>query len=452
MEHTNKDTTNNYNRKQRHYNLQKNGDYKLIPQYIKNITINNNVCNKEHNVKSPKNGNTRISRIIVKKPSFSKDISDDNLVGGILSSLFSMNKNAIDENIVTIPNKDMKDLKQQQVNEFRENVDFSELLYIDEVPETLDDLLELVDIAKIKYDKSKNYNIDLKALDKSYEPLCKLKKMVGLEGVKKKIVDIVLFYLQRLDVRNFDLLHTIIDGAPGTGKTEIAQIYSELLVSLGILSKNIFKKAKKHDLIGGYLGHTAMKTNKLLEEVKGGVLFIDEIYSFGSSEGKDSKDIYSKEFVDLLMQFMSENKSDFVLVVAGYKDDIRKFFLSMNDGLERRFPIHLSIDEYSPSEMRDIFIKKVDEQKWKFPLEKMDSEFYTDFFTKNKEYFKFFGGDMENLFTKCKHAHSRNLIRDHTKIHRVIDKKDFMDGFELFKSNPEINERKNTDKFMAYYL
>ena len=335
--------------------------------------------------------------------------------------------------------------------------------FIEEVPKTLEDLLHLVEIMDEKYLKSVGeakdtkeakdvkdavlYNVDLGRLKKIAPALCELRAMVGLEAVKNQIVDIVLYYLQRLEVENVDMLHTIIDGAPGTGKTEIAHIYCKILSGLGILSKGTFRKAKKHDLIGGYLGQTALKTAKVLEEARGGVLFIDEIYSFGNSEGKEGRDIYTKECVDLLMEHMSEHKSDFVLVVAGYKSDIQKFFLTMNDGLERRFPIHLSIEKYSSEEMRLIFLKKAREYQW----ELAEDAIPRDFFEKNDVYFKHFGGDMETLLSKCKYAHSRNLLADHGKKHRVLCRKDFEDGFALYSANPQVKERSVRPVYLGMY-
>ena len=145
---------------------------------------------------------------------------------------------------------------------------------------------------------------------------------------------------------------------------------------------------------------------------------------------------------------MSENKSDFVLVVAGYKEDIQRFFLTMNDGLERRFPIHLSIGEYTPDEMKQIFIKKVNEMKWCLA----ENSIPDDFFKENKDYFKYYGGDMEMLLSKCKYSHSRNLVENNDKIHRLLDKNDFLDGFELYKKNPEIEARKKSTKYLSFYL
>jgi SpoVK/Ycf46/Vps4 family AAA+-type ATPase len=448
----------------------------LVPQYNKYISIFNNntpkaglLANNQRELQPNPTMTSipKITKIVVKRPNNAdndniESINDDNIISNLISNILSGNSSLpIEHNYnfkSSILNKSQILNPNQNTNKTIEEIiipkiDYDNMIFLDEKPKNIDDLLIIIHNIGNKYSLDKYYNLDIIRLNNIKNPLIKLSKMIGLDEVKSRIVDIILYYLQRLDIKNYDLLHTIIDGAPGTGKTEIAHIYSEILVGLGILSKNTFKTAKKNDFIGGYLGHTAMKTMKLLEEVKGGVLFIDEIYSFGNGDGKDGKDIYAKEFVDLLMQYMSENKGDFVLVVAGYKNDIKRFFLSMNDGLERRFPIHLSIGEYSPLEMYKIFLKKVEELKWSLINENDDdTAFYIKFFEDNKEYFKFFGGDMEVLLTKCKYAHSRNLLEDHSKKHRIITINDFNNGFVLFKQNPEIEERKLSGKYLSYFI
>ena len=458
----------------------------LVPQYNKYISIFNsnypnqnsvlNIHDKEKeisNVPIPKKTQSipnivpKITRIVVKRPNnLENDIdnsanNDDDIINSIISNILSGNSSIpFDEklnlnfnNLLNKNTKNNENSNKQTDEVVIPNIDYENMLFIDEKPKNIEDLLFIINKIGNEYLLDKYYNLDMKRLNNIKNPLLKLSKMIGLEGIKSKIVDIILYYLQRLDIKNYDLLHTIIDGAPGTGKTEIAHIYSEILMGLGILSKNTFKTAKKNDFIGGYLGQTALKTMKLLEEVKGGVLFIDEIYSIGNGDGKEGKDIYAKEFVDLLMQYMSENKGDFVLVVAGYKNDIKRFFLSMNDGLERRFPIHLSIGEYSSLEMYKIFLKKVEELKWTLLNDsKSIEEYYIHFFEDNKEYFKYYGGDMEVLLTKCKYAHSRNLLEDHSKKHRIITQEDFHNGFLLFKQNPEIEERKLSPKYLSYFI
>jgi SpoVK/Ycf46/Vps4 family AAA+-type ATPase len=120
------------------------------------------------------------------------------------------------------------------------------------------------------------------------------------------------------------LLHTVIEGEPGTGKTELAEKIGKVYLKLGILKNDIFKKVKRSDLIAGYLGQTAIKTARLIEECKGGVLFIDEAYSLGNAEGKDGRDSFSKECIDVLNQSLTENKNNFVCIIAGYKEDLEK--------------------------------------------------------------------------------------------------------------------------------
>jgi len=467
---------NRNNKKQKYHELNSNDKYVLIPQNNKYINIYHNhpilttppllppqldLFGKttKDTPPAPAPAHVNKTRIILRKQPLSsakadgvggKQNNEDEFIGNLFNSLFSGISGNSTAGLDIFKSFDTKPAKKEP-NESEiviPSIDFEKMKFIDEKPKTLDDLIELIPLIDTKYNLEDLYNFDLKKLKGLSIPLQKLKKMVGLYEIKDKIIDIILYYAQRLDIKNCDMLHTIIDGPPGSGKTEIAHIYSEILASLGVLSRGTFRKAKKHDLIGGYLGHTAMKTSKLLEETKGGVLFIDEIYSLGNSDGKEGKDIYAKECVDLIMEFMSENKNDFVLVVAGYKDDIKRFFLSMNDGLERRFPIHLSVGEYTPEEMGAIFLKKVDELKWNIT----DDAIPDDFFKENKDYFKFYGGDMEMLLSKCKYAHSRNLVQNNQKKHRLLDKNDILDGFQIYIKNPEIEERKKSAKYLSFYL
>jgi hypothetical protein len=97
--------------------------------------------------------------------------------------------------------------------------------------------------------------------------------------------------------------------------------------------------------------------------------------------------------------------------------------------------------------MRDIFFKKVGDLKWEITPNAID----VVFFEKERDYFKFFGGDMETLLSKCKYSHSRNLLSDHSKIHRLLTADDIRDGFELFKKNPEIAARKNMNIMQHLY-
>ena len=313
---------------------------------------------------------------------------------------------------------------------------------------SLDDLIQLGLDYGTKYSVDKEYNINLKTISELVDPLKNLNKLIGLKPIKKQIVELILFYTLNLDDKNQDLLHTVIEGEPGTGKTELAQALSKVYLKMGILTKDVFTKVRVSDLKGEYLGHSAAKTQKILEDTVGGVLFIDEAYSLGNSEGKHSKDVYSKEIIDLINQWLTEHKNDFICIIAGYKEDLKNSFFSFNDGLERRFPIRFSIEGYDSAELKDIFFKKVLENGWSIfedALTEKDIE-------NNKEYFKFNGGDMEVLFTKCKIAHAKNLLKIKDKPKKILDIEDIEEGIKLFKQNPNVNERKESDNKTTNYM
>jgi SpoVK/Ycf46/Vps4 family AAA+-type ATPase len=370
------------------------------------------------------------------------------LYPGLNPSLYPSLNPSLNPNLKT--NIDMSEFIKDYVNKkINEKPDVKDFKWLEIEIKSLEDLIELSKNYGIKYSKDYEYQVDLELLSKMTEELESLNKMIGLTGVKNQIVDLILFYALKLDNKNYDLLHTVIEGEPGTGKTELAEKLAKIYLKMGILKKNIFKKVRRSDLIAGYLGQTAIKTEKVLEECKGGVLFIDEAYSLGNSEGKDGKDSFSKECMDMINQWLTENKSDFVCIIAGYKDDLNKSFFSYNCGLERRFPIRFSIDTYSDDELRKIFIKKIKEQEWDWDI---DSTNLISIIKSNRKYFKFNGGDMEVLFAKCKIAHSKNLLKEKDKKKKVLTEKDIFEGIKIFLENSEIKKRSNNSLMSSIYI
>jgi SpoVK/Ycf46/Vps4 family AAA+-type ATPase len=310
----------------------------------------------------------------------------------------------------------------------------------------IDNLLDLIEFSKkidVDYIITSDieYNIDLQMLKNLLPDMINLNNMIGQQKIKDQVANLILYFSLHLNKKEDDLLHTIIDGEPGTGKTEFAQKIAKIYLKMGVLKRDIFKKVKRSDLIAGYLGQTALKTKDILDEVKGGVLFIDEAYSLGNNSGKDSGDSYSKECIDLLNQSLTEmrDKPDdyFIMIVAGYKEDLKKSFFGVNDGLERRFSINFSMESYSSSDLVKIFIKKVKDNYWDILEDAIDEKFIED----NKQYFKYHGGDMELLFMKCKVAHSKNLIRGKNDNKSVLNKNDILDGMKIFIENSNVRER-----------
>ena len=243
-------------------------------------------------------------------------------------------------------------------SKYFDGVNDDDLIPINKELNSIDDLIELG--KTYKKDDKKKYTLDMVVLNKLVEPLENLKKMVGMKSVKETIVNLILYNIQNFEKRNSSMLHTIIEGSPGTGKTEVAKIIADIYLKMGILKNDKFKSVKRNDLVGQYLGHTANKTQEVINSIKGGVLFIDEAYSLGNPEGRDS---YSKECIDIINQNLSEGKCDFVCIIAGYPDALKNSFFSYNQGLERRFPYRFKIDDYDEKELCDIFIKIVKENK-----------------------------------------------------------------------------------------
>ena len=303
--------------------------------------------------------------------------------------------------------------------------------------ETLEDLIHLGKKVgtEFKLEPHIEYNIDLAMIRDLLPEMEDLNNMIGQDEFKKQVVTLILYYSMRLNRKNDDLLHTAIYGEPGIGKTEFAQKLAKIYLKMGVLRNNIFRKVRRGDLIAGFLGQTSLKTAEVLNSVRGGVLFIDEAYSIGNSSGKDTQDSYSKECLDLINQSLTEMREGddkyFILMIAGYKDELKRNFFGMNDGLERRFSIHFTMEPYNAKEMVDIFTKKVLESGWGIERGALTEEFMTEHY----ECFKFFGGDMELLFVKCKIAHSKNLLAGKSKIKRCISVMDVKDGFALFMKN-----------------
>ena len=332
----------------------------------------------------------------------------------------------------------------QHISSYFDNIKEDDLVILDKSVNTIDDIIAL---GKIYNPLSKTkYTLNLEILNKLIEPLEKLKLMIGMNDIKKTIVDLILYNIQDFETGNSSMLHTIIEGSPGTGKTEVAKIIGEIYLKMGILKKDIFKSVKRTDLIGQYLGHTADKTQRIIDEAKGGVLFIDEAYSLGNPDGKDS---YSKECIDILNQNLSEEKCNFVCVIAGYADELKKSFFSYNIGLERRFPYRFRIKDYTNEELRDIFNKIVGEHKWMF----MDGFIpETIFFEKNKSYFKYFGGDLENYFNCCRVAHARRAMTIKPADKKKLTEEDLENGIKFFIQNDEIKKRKENEVRSDMYM
>jgi len=307
---------------------------------------------------------------------------------------------------------------------------------IDVEIDTLSDILLLLEKYECKPDIE--YNVDLHLLHNIKDELVQINNMIGMEKMKKSILDQLLYFIQNLHQgKTSEFKHTVITGPPGTGKTEIAKIIGAMYSKIGILKKNFFKKVTRSDLVAGYLGQTAIKTKKVIDECLGGVLFIDEAYALANFSDNDS---YSKECVDTLCEALSDHKDNLMVIIAGYEEELDKNFFPANRGLESRFIWRFNMDDYNAKEMMEIFKKKVIENEWSFFDE---SQIKERWFSDKKQDFKNFGRDMELLLTYVKIKHGRRIFGKSVDLKKKITIEDMNAGYEMFSNNKKKENKMN---------
>lgn len=288
-----------------------------------------------------------------------------------------------------------------------------------------------------KYDeeykpRKKRFNLNLRVLADMVESLEELSAMIGMEKIKSVIFDKIILFLQGLDNKNQDYQHIAIYGGPGMGKTHVSKLIGKIYAKMGILSKGDFKEIKLTDLKSGYVGQSELKTQKLLDDAQGCVLFFDEAYSLGSEDKIDS---YSQSILDLINLYLDKYKNDFILIIAGYKEDLNNRFFRGNQGLKSRFGLFLELDEYTGNELKEIFIKNVKDYSWNIKEDDIKSALFEE----NKTCFKYFGRDIANLFSKCKIAHAKRILNSHSSERKIITKEDLQNGFDIYKAELDID-------------
>ena len=191
-------------------------------------------------------------------------------------------------------------------------------------------------------------------------------ELIGLVPVKTRIREISALLLidrlrQKLGLTGSNPgLHMSFTGSPGTGKTTVALKMADILYKLDYSRKGHLMTVTRDDLVGQYIGHTAPKTKEILKKAMGGVLFIDEAYYLYKP---DNERDYGSEAIEILLQVMENQRDDLVIIFAGYKDRMDKFYES-NPGLASRITNHVHFPDYAPDELRQIGINMIEEQQY----------------------------------------------------------------------------------------
>ena len=271
------------------------------------------------------------------------------------------------------------------------------------------------------------------------DPFEELNSLVGLEDVKKEVeslANIVKIQKQReaKGLKNTSMsYHCVFSGSPGTGKTTVARILARIYKDLGVLKSGHLVETDRSGLIAEYVGQTGPKTNALIDSALGGVLFIDEAYALLDGKGGG----YGDEAIATLLKRMEDNRDNLVVIVAGYKDEMKKFIAS-NPGLESRFTRYIDFPDYDGESLYKIFMMRAN--KYKYVLDP-DADAYLqqvlDYVVANKT--KHFGNAryVRNLFEMCT-TQQANRLGSKTNITETelcqITKEDIEKAYKLVRN------------------
>jgi len=196
-------------------------------------------------------------------------------------------------------------------------------------------------------------------------------ELIGLRPVKNRIREISALLLidklrQKVGLASTSPgLHMSFTGSPGTGKTTVALRMADILYKLGYSKKGHLITVTRDDLVGQYIGHTAPKTKEILKKAMGGILFIDEAYYLYKP---DNERDYGAEAIEILLQVMENQREELVVILAGYKDKMEKFYES-NPGLSSRIANHVDFPDYTEDELLQIGIMMLEEQQYQLTRE-----------------------------------------------------------------------------------
>jgi len=300
------------------------------------------------------------------------------------------------------------------------------------VPKTLTELVELAKLSKLK-----NYK-DCQKLGACFEHLKKIDALVGMKSAKAFILDRMLSLLQKDQIQGDNpvyLRHLVISAKPGSGKTTLVQLLAKLFAAVGDNRKANIVYATPDMMIGKFLGHTVAQTVNVIKSAYGGVLLIDEFQSFSDGRNSNSSDPFSKQCLDTLVREMDRNGDKFMVIAAGYEQEMKRDVFPINPGLQRRFDTWLKLEKYSPAELQQIFLLKLTQTGLSYEDDFAEKTF--PFFTdkKNEKVFESAGGAMEVLANKTKAIHMRTMFGKNAIQKGIVSISDMSEAFEILQKN-----------------
>lgn len=264
--------------------------------------------------------------------------------------------------------------EEQMLDEIQESIRRTELVFADNPVLKTDPIKSLSDeannAAAVQTETQAQEAAQTDAQEEPQEKkdaLQELDNLVGLSTIKEDVKELTAFIQVQKSRQDKGLksvpvsLHLVFTGNPGTGKTTVARIIAQAYKQIGVLSKGQLVETDRAGLVAGYVGQTALKTQKMIEKAMGGVLFIDEAYSLSQKD-----DAFGQEAIDTILKAMEDHRDDFVVIVAGYTDPMTKFIES-NPGLKSRFNKYIEFADYTNEDLQTIF--KLNCDKYDYKLE-----------------------------------------------------------------------------------